>query len=184
MAHLVLVGMMGVGKSSVGRRLSNRLGRPFVDVDKVIEERQGRTIPEIFAADGEAAFRAIESAMVAEVMAAPEASVVAFGGGAVLDAGNRERAREAGVVVWLQATPKDLARRVSGGQTVRPLLTGPRPATEVIAELLATREDAYRAAAHHCIETSGRSPGAVATAVIAAAGLTEVQAVKKQRSGP
>ena len=180
MAHLVLVGMMGVGKSSVGRRLANRLGRPFVDLDKVIEDRQGRTIPEIFAADGEDAFRAIESALVAEMMAAPEESVVAFGGGAVLDPGNRDRAREAGVVVWLQATPKDLARRVSGGHTVRPLLAGPRPAHEVIAELLATREDAYRAAAHHCVETSGRSPGAVATAVIAAAGLTEVQPTKKQ----
>ena len=86
---------------------------------------------------------------MAEVLAAPEESVVAFGGGAVLDAGNRDRAREAGVVVWLQASPKDLARRVSGGHTVRPLLAGPRPAHEVIAEMLATREPAYRAAAHH-----------------------------------
>ncbi len=180
MAHLVLVGMMGVGKSSVGRRLANRLGRPFVDLDKVIEDRQGRSIPEIFAADGEDAFRAIESAVVAEVLAAPEESVVAFGGGAVLDPRNRDRAREAGVVVWLQATPKDLARRVSGGHTVRPLLAGPRPAHQVIAEMLATREPAYRAAAHHCVETSGRSPGAVAPAVIAAAGLTEAQPTKKQ----
>lgn len=184
MPHLVLVGMMGVGKSSVGRRLAHRLRRPFVDTDKVIEERCGRTIPEIFATDGEVAFRVLESEVVAEVLADPDPAVVAFGGGAVLEPANRERARAAGVVVWLQATPRDLARRVSAGQEApggptRPLLCGPAGTFEVLADMLARREDAYRAAAHHCVDTTGRPPGAVATAVLAAAGLAEVPPVKR-----
>ncbi|MGH9000821.1 MAG: shikimate kinase, partial [Acidimicrobiia bacterium] len=103
--HLVLVGMMGSGKSSVGRRLARRLGRSFVDTDQLVEARRGLPIAEIFAADGEAAFRALESSAVAEALGASPPAVVAFGGGAILDPANRERARAGAVVVWLWADP-------------------------------------------------------------------------------
>lgn len=173
--HLVLIGMMGVGKSSVGRRLALRLGRPFVDIDHLVEERAGKSVGEIFSADGEPAFRALEGELVHAAMASAVLSVVAFGGGAVLDEANRERAREAACVVWLQAPPRDLARRVSAsirrsGGTARPLLRAgesPEAALEAIAR---EREDVYRAAAHVCVDTTGHSPGQVAAAVLAATG--------------
>jgi shikimate kinase len=172
--HLVLIGMMGVGKSSVGRRLALRLGRPFVDSDKLVEERAGKSVPEIFAEDGEPAFRALESEAVRTALDSDTWAVVAFGGGAVLDPDIRERAREGALVVWLQAPPRELARRVSAAQrrsggVARPLLVegSPEATLEAIA---AEREACYRAAAHVLIDTTGRSPGQVATTVLRATG--------------
>ncbi|MGH8993409.1 MAG: shikimate kinase [Acidimicrobiia bacterium] len=172
--HLVLVGMMGVGKSSVGRRLALRLGRPFVDTDKLVEEAVGKSVPEIFADDGEPAFRALETEAVRSALDSVPWAVVAFGGGAVLDPLNRDRAREAALVVWLQAPPRELARRVSASQRrsaglARPLLVaGPPEAT--LESIAAEREECYRAAAHVLLDTAGRSPGQVATAVLRATG--------------
>ncbi len=172
--HLVLIGMMGVGKSSVGRRLALRLGRPFVDTDRLVEERAGKSVPEIFAEDGEPAFRALETEVVRTVLDSDTWSVVAFGGGAVLDPANRDLAREAALVVWLQASPRELARRVSASQRrsgggARPLLAaGPPEAT--LGAIAAEREACYRAAAHVLLDTAGRSPGQVATAVLRATG--------------
>jgi shikimate kinase len=172
--HLVLVGMMGVGKSSVGRRLALRLGRPFVDTDRIVEERAGRTVAEIFADQGEPAFRALESQAVQQVLGSRDWAVVAFGGGAVLDPANRELAREAALVVWLQAPARELARRVGSAQrrsgAGRPLLPSGQPAQAVLDGIARQREDTYRAAAHLLIDTAGRSPGQVATAVLAATG--------------
>jgi shikimate kinase len=172
--HLVLIGMMGVGKSSVGRRLALRLGRPFVDTDKLVEERAGKPVPEIFAQDGEPAFRAFESEAVRHALGSDSWAVVAFGGGAVLDPATRDRARDGALVVWLQAPPRELARRVSASQrrsggAARPLLVG--GSSEATLEAIAAeREESYRAAAHVLIDTTGRSPGQVATAVLRATG--------------
>lgn len=172
--HLVLVGMMGVGKTSAGRRLALRLGRPFVDIDRLVEARAGKTVPEIFAGDGEPAFRALEAEAVGAALDSEVPAVVAFGGGAVLDPDTRRRAREAALVVWLQAPPRELARRVSAAQqrsagTARPLLThGPPEAT--LEALAAEREAAYRDVAHVLVDTAGRSPGQVATAILRATG--------------
>lgn len=172
--HLVLIGMMGVGKSSVGRRLALRLGRPFVDTDRLVEERAGKSVPEIFAEDGEPAFRTLESEVVRATLDSDTWSVVAFGGGAVLDPVNRDLAKDAALVVWLQAPPRELARRVSASQRrsgggARPLLAaGPPEAT--LEAIAAEREACYRAAAHVLLDTSGRSPGQVATAVLRATG--------------
>lgn len=176
--HLVLVGMMGSGKSSTGRRLALRLGRPFVDTDRLVEERAGRSVPEIFAADGEAAFRALEARAVADALDSPEEAVIAFGGGAVLDPASRQRAREAALVVWLRAPPAELARRVAAsqrraGSPARPLLGAGVPAEAVLEDLARERDDAYRAIAHLVVDTSGRSPGQVATRVLRAAGWAE-----------
>lgn len=167
--HLVLIGMMGAGKTSVGRRLALRLGRPFVDTDRLVEERAGRTVGEIFEADGERAFRALEAKAVRDALDSDTWAVVALGGGAVLDPASRELAREAGLVVWLQAPAQELARRVAASTrrgTVRPLLTPGQPAEAVLEGLARDREEAYRTAAHITVETAGRSPGHVATAVL------------------
>lgn len=122
-AHLVLVGMPGAGKSSVGRRLAKRLGRPFVDADDELVRRSGRTVRDWFALDGEPAFRAAESALLADLLAAPGASVVAAGGGVVLDPANRALLTGDGAtVVWLRAEVPYLLSRVLQKQDHRPLL--------------------------------------------------------------
>jgi shikimate kinase len=155
--HVVLVGLMGAGKTTVGRRCAERLGRRFVDVDEVIEATTGRTVRDVFASDGETAFRALERDAIADVCASPDALVIACGGGAVVDPENRRRIRADGVVVWLRAAPKQLASRVATAdeRDARPLLAGGDP--EHALERLATlRELAYEAAAHVVVDTDDR----------------------------
>jgi shikimate kinase len=173
--HLVLIGMMGVGKSSVGRRVALRLGRQFLDTDRLVEEEAGCTVAEIFAGEGEPAFRALENAVVRRALESDPYAVIAFGGGAVIEPANRGLARELALVVWLQAPAGELARRVSAsmrrsGGTARPLLSQGRSPEQVLEDLARQREEAYRAAAHVLVDTSGRSPGQAATAVLIATG--------------
>ena len=111
--HLVLVGLMGAGKTTVGEACAQRLGRAFVDVDQTVEAVAGRSVAEIFRTDGEAAFRDLERRAVADVAASPAPLVIACGGGAVLDTDSRRALRETGFVVWLRATPTELARVAS-----------------------------------------------------------------------
>jgi shikimate kinase len=162
--HLVLVGMMGAGKSTVGQRCAGRLGRPFVDTDDLIAAVAGTSVAELFARDGEPAFRALEATTIADACAAPTPSVIAMGGGAVLDAGNRKHMRDTGFVVWLQAPSALLARRVGDGSS-RPLLSGDAGGT--LERLVTLREPAYEAAAHTAIDTAGMSVAAVVDAVLA-----------------
>ena len=173
--HLVLIGMMGVGKTSVGRRLALRLGRQLLDTDKMVEDEAGCTVAEIFAAEGEAAFRTLEAAAVRKALDSPDYAVIAFGGGAVLDPITRGLARQLALVVWLQAPARELARRVSAsmrrsGGTARPLLAGGGSPEAILEELSRQREEAYRAAAHLRVDTTGKSTFQVATAVLAATG--------------
>jgi shikimate kinase len=119
---VVLVGMPGAGKSSVGRRLAKRLDRPFVDADDELVRRSGRTVRDWFAGEGETAFRAAESALLADLLSAPGPSIVAAGGGVVLDPANRELLRERATVVWLRAGVPYLLSRVLQKQDHRPLL--------------------------------------------------------------
>jgi shikimate kinase len=118
--HVVLVGLMGAGKTSVGRRLAARLGLPFIDSDHAIEESARMTIPEIFAQLGEAEFRAGEKKVIARLLGEPQ-QVIATGGGAYMDPETRARIREKGVSVWLRAELPVLMRRVQKRQN-RPLL--------------------------------------------------------------
>jgi shikimate kinase len=164
-----------VGKSSIGRRVALRLGRPFIDTDKIVEEDAGRTVAEIFADEGEAAFRDREARAVRQALESDAFCVIAFGGGAVLDPITRGLARQLALVVWLQAPARELARRVSAsmrrsGGTARPLLTPGRSPEQVLDELAQKREEAYKAAAHVLVDTAGRSPGQAATAVLIATG--------------
>jgi len=164
MKHLVLIGLMGAGKSTVGRACAARLGRPFVDTDELVEQQVGLTVDEIFRRDGESGFRALERAVVADVCASPEPLVVACGGGAVLDPENRRALRGAGLVVWLRAPAATLARRVGDGAT-RPLLRNdPEGALRRLEQL---REPAYEAAAHVSVSTDGVAVDAVADTVLA-----------------
>ena len=121
MAWVVLTGYMGAGKSTVGRALAERLGRPLVDSDAVIEEDAGMPIPRIFATKGELWFRRTEERLIREVLAGTPEGVLAVGGGAVESARTRDLLRRVAEVVWLRAEPEELWRRVAG--TGRPLAT-------------------------------------------------------------
>lgn len=122
--HIVLVGLSGTGKTSVGRRIAAQLNRPFVDADEEIEERTGRTVRGIFVGDGEAAFRELEAKVMADLLAPPEPSVIAAGGGAVVIDSTRKLLQQPDVfVVWLTGTPEFLASRTTK-RAHRPLLDG------------------------------------------------------------
>ena len=162
--HVILVGLMGAGKSTVGALLADSLGRPFVDTDEVVEATAGRTVAELFADGGEPAFRELERAVVADVCAAPDPLVIACGGGAVLDADNRRVLSRSGVVVWLRAAPAHLAARV-GDDDARPLLaTG--AAVETLERLAQVRAAAYEAVADAVVDTDTLSPADVAERVL------------------
>jgi shikimate kinase len=138
---IVLVGMMGVGKSSVGRRLAGRLSIPFVDADSEIEKAAGMTIPEIFARHGEAYFRSGEARVLARLLeSGPQ--VLATGGGAFMNPDTRALVALKGVSVWLSADLEVLLRRTSKRRSDRPLLQTDDPA-ETLRALLAEREPTY-----------------------------------------
>lgn len=146
---------MGTGKTEVGRRLARALDRTFVDTDRLVEAKAGRSVSSIFAGDGEAAFRALEREAVAEACALPDA-VIATGGGALGDPESRRRLFAAGPVVCLTATPEEILRRVGRGET-RPLLAAYDTDAERLArirELLAARATMYGSATH-TIDTTG-----------------------------
>ena len=163
--HLILIGLMGAGKTTVGRACAERLGRPFVDTDELVEAAAGASVAALFADAGEERFRELERAAVADACASPQPLVVACGGGAVLDPENRRRLRGAGFVVWLRAPVATLAGRIGDGAS-RPLLHGD-PAGN-LARLEHLRAPAYEAGAHCTIDTDGLGPDAVADAVLAA----------------
>ncbi|MBI4355732.1 MAG: shikimate kinase [Candidatus Omnitrophica bacterium] len=161
--NLVLIGFMGTGKTAVGRELAKRLGREFVDLDHLLEERAGRTIPQIFTQDGEAAFRTMERQLIQEV-SARDGLVLAAGGGAVTDPENIQRLKAHGVVVCLSATPDVLAKRLGAGAAKRPLLAG-GPILDRIQSLLASRQAAY-AQANHTVDTSSLTVGEVVEVIL------------------
>jgi shikimate kinase len=122
--HVALVGMMGSGKTTVGRRTAKLLGRPFVDADEAFIPRYGRTVAEVFAADGEAGFRRLEAELLVELLDVSTPLVLACGGGVVTTEGNRRRLCRPDVhVVWLRADPAFLASRALA-KPDRPLLAG------------------------------------------------------------
>jgi len=166
--RVLLIGMMGAGKTTVGRLVAEALGCPYLDSDAEVERTTGRSVPELFATDGEAAFRAAESAVLADALGRPGPCVVSVAGGAVLDPDNRSLLRGAGVVVWLRARPATLAARVGAGAG-RPLL-GSDPAA-ALARLEAERRPFYAELADVVVDVDDLEAGEAAERVLAAAGV-------------
>ncbi len=152
--NIFLVGPMGAGKSTIGRRLAQALGLPFLDSDREIEERTGADIPLIFDLEGEEGFRKREKAVIDE-LTSREGVVLATGGGAILDPDNRKALHERGKVIYLHATVDQQLARTSRDSN-RPLLQTEDPEAK-LRELFAVRDPLYREAAHMVIHTNGRT---------------------------
>ena len=162
--HLVLVGLMGAGKTTVGQRCAELLDRAFLDTDELVVASAGVSFDDIWAAEGEPGFRAREKVAIADAVASPVPLVISCGGGAVLDADNRRALRSRWVVVWLIASSTELAARLVQDDS-RPLLEG-GDKTTTLERFGLQREPAYEAAAHVRVETDGRRVDDVAAAVV------------------
>ncbi len=163
--NLYLVGMMGAGKSAVGRPLAEALGYRFIDADSVIEQTAGRSIPAIFASDGETGFRELETAVL-DSIAHWHSLVVATGGGVVTRPRNWGHLQQ-GVVIWLDAPQELLLARLSADPTSRPLLFQADPA-ERLGSLLAERRPLYGQADLAVLQQAGESPSRIAQRVLEA----------------
>ena len=153
----MLVGMMGVGKTTVGQKLAGRLQRPFIDTDHLIEAREMRAIDEIFRAKGEDYFRDVESSVIAEVVKKPSA-VIAVGGGALQRQENRGLLRQHSRLVWLRADAETIVVRTRGHS--RPLLEK-EDRRAAVENILKEREPFY-AQADVCVDTEGKNSDEVA----------------------
>ena len=162
--NIVLVGFMGTGKTSVGKALAKKLGRPVIDIDRIIEEKEKRKISDIFEKDGEPRFREIEKEAI-RAQAATEGAVITTGGGAVIDPENIKALRKNGTLVALLASPESIFERVRNAKH-RPLLNGKDMLTE-IKRLLAIREPYYRQSDLQ-FETDGRTSDEVADMILQA----------------
>jgi shikimate kinase len=164
--NIVLIGLMGAGKTTVGKIVAGELGRPFVDTDEVVEREAGRSIAEIFAEEGERGFRSREATAVRGV-AALRGQVIAVGGGAVLDPANRTQLGMTGDLVLLDAAPEALGERLEvAGAGERPLLQGSDDLTARLAELLESRRGEYERSAARVVDTTGREPEDVAGEIL------------------
>ena len=162
--NVYLVGMMGSGKSTAGRHLAEQLGYRFLDADSSIEQVAGRSIPELFASEGEAGFRDLEAAVLNQI-ASWHSLVVATGGGVVTRPENWGQMQQ-GVVIWLDAPDALLLERLSADPTPRPLMQSEDPAQR-LAELMGQRRPLYAQADLHIVQ-DGRAPNQVAEQILEA----------------
>lgn len=166
---LVLIGLRGTGKSTVGKLLAEQLSRPFFDTDELVQERANLTIRQIFETEGEASFRERETAVVRELASQPDA-VIATGGGAILNAENVSVLRDNGFVVHLSADPSELWRRISqdvSSHANRPqLLAGVSSGPEELRKLMLARASHYAQARDVEVGVQDRSPQEVAEKVL------------------
>ncbi len=162
---ITLTGFMGSGKTTVGKVLADFLGCPFMDLDDLVVKKAGKSIPDIFAQDGEPAFRELEAQVLRKTVAkyAESAAVLALGGGAVLAPASAALLREKTVCIYLRATLDTLLARLEGETAGRPL------ADASLADRLASREPIYEETAHVIIDTDGLSPDEVADEIIISA---------------
>ncbi|MBP2313704.1 shikimate kinase [Azospirillum soli] len=162
---VVLVGLMGAGKSAIGRRLAARLHLPFIDADTEIEAAAGCTIAEIFARDGEAVFRSVERKIIARLLTEQPVHILATGGGAFMDPETRATIRQHGLSVWLRADLDILLARTAR-RTHRPLLNSGDP-KEILQRLMTARYPVY-ADAELTVISDERPPEATVEQVIEA----------------
>ncbi len=162
--NIVLVGMRGSGKTTVGAILAGRLHREMIPMDALIVYECGLTVPEIVEKHGWPRFREVE-AQVAKKVARLKGTINATGGGVVLDPGNIKALRETGIVFWLDVPVDTLLQRI-GEDPNRPSLTGRGSRREDMRATFAEREPLYRAAAHHVVSTDGRTQEQVADEIV------------------
>ena len=162
---ITLTGFMGSGKTTVGKVLADFLGCPFMDLDDLVVKKAGKSIPDIFAQDGEPAFRQLEAQVLRKTVEkyAESTAVLALGGGAILAPASAALLHEKTVCIYLRATLDTLLSRLSGETADRPL------ADETMASRLAEREPIYEETAHVTIDTDGLSPDEVADEIIISA---------------
>ena len=162
---ITLTGFMGGGKTTVGRLLADALGCPFLDLDDLIVKKAGKSIPDIFAQDGEPAFRQLEARLLRQTVEkyAETTAVLALGGGAVMTPASAALLHEKTVCIYLRATLDTLQSRLAGETAGRPL------ADDAMAARLAEREPIYEETAHVIIDTDGLSPDEVADEIIISA---------------
>lgn len=166
--HVALVGLSGSGKSTLAPLLASRLGgHVVIDLDRVVERRFGRSVAEVFASEGESAFRAAEREALESALAGPPA-VIATGGGAVLAADNRAVLSSSATVVWLRAHPSSLQRRLEGTAEARPLLAG--DAGFALTRLSEERDALYAQVADLIVDADGAAPADLADEVVASLG--------------
>ncbi len=164
MKNIALIGFMGTGKTVVGQLLAKKLDRKFIELDSLIEQKAGKPIPDIFQQDGEIAFRELEIGVTEEV-AKSKNTVIACGGGLVLNKINIDRLRESSSIVYLTASPGVILKRVSSEGGQRPLLEVANP-IQTIRELLEFRKPFYERAADITTNTSKLDIDAVAEQII------------------
>lgn len=162
LVNVILIGMMGSGKTTVGRLLAERTGREFIDLDAMIESRVGKRIVDIFSDQGEEGFRDLETATLHDVVGATHA-VIATGGGVVIRPENRRVLQQLGLVVWLDAPPDVLLKRI-GDDESRPMLHGQNPQKR-IERLLSERRGFYADASNIHLDTSELTPDEIASRV-------------------
>jgi shikimate kinase len=160
MNAIILIGMMGSGKSSVGKWLAERLQYKHLDTDHIIEETQGLSITRIFEKDGESRFRELEANVIEKISKLSEV-VVSTGGGIILNPINTIRLKEMGIVIYLRASLEQLEVNLKDTPDNRPLLK-----THNLAVLLKVRESLYTNAAHYCIDTDGKTIEAIASEIL------------------
>ena len=169
MQSFILIGYRGTGKTTVAQKLAARLGIPACDSDVEIERCAGKSIADIFAQDGESAFRDREESVIAEILSWSVSLVLATGGGAILRSSTRGRLRQAGRVIWLTATPETILHRISSdaaSQTMRPNLTA-LPMCEEIVAVLEQRTSLYAETAHESLDTESLTPEEIVETILA-----------------
>lgn len=154
MSNIILIGYMGCGKSTIGKKLSYAVRQAYLDTDKLIEKKEKRTISEIFATDGEPAFRDMETDCVKSLFENKQDYVIAVGGGLPMRECNRELLKELGKVVYLRAKPETIYDRLKG-DTTRPLLQGENPQQKII-DMIAQRGPYYEEAADYIVDVDGK----------------------------
>ncbi len=171
--NIILIGFMGSGKTSVGKHLALRMGFDFLDTDVRIEQKERKTIPELFNSMGEEYFRTQETRLLEELMSSAEGIIVSTGGGMPLREENRELLKKTGFVVYLKASNETIVGRLQG-DTTRPLLRG-EELTKKVERLQGERMQAYMAAAHLTIDTDNLLPEELAEEIL--------KEYRRQRSG-
>jgi shikimate kinase len=184
--HLYLIGYRGSGKSTIGRRLAERLDRPIVDTDDLVEAESGMTIKDIFATKGEPWFRDLEARIVTAVSASATATIVSLGGGAVLRESSQAILKSTGTCVWLSASAEYLFRRIQSDQATqwrRPNLSQNGGFSEV-AEVLSIRTPIYEKLSDITVVVEGKTPDEICDEIVDCinSAIAEPQRISRQGS--